>query len=116
MANINSLEEIIQQGAVGDVPEFKQEGDADTDAFSQTMRDFYKGYFQGWHKMNLELADLEERDVFDDLLLANKYFMGSEIRKSIVGQAASVSSNLIRRERNGWKSFYGLGCDSFRFS
>jgi hypothetical protein len=54
-------------------------------------------------------ALLEERDVFDDLLLANKYFMGSEIRKRIVGQAASVSSNLIRRERNGWKSFLRPG-------
>jgi len=36
--NMNSLQQYIQQGAVGDLPEFKPTGDADSDAFFQTAK------------------------------------------------------------------------------
>jgi hypothetical protein len=85
-SNINSLQTYIQQGAVGNVPEFKQTGDADTDAFFNSMRDFYPEYLQGWRTMRQELEALQETDVFDDLVLTNKPTLESEIQKRIAGQ------------------------------
>ena len=45
--NISSLQRFVQQGAGGDIPEFKPTGDADSDTVFQAMRDFYAKYFQG---------------------------------------------------------------------
>jgi hypothetical protein len=86
VSNINSLQAYIQQGAVGNVPEFKPTGDADTDALFNSMRDFYTEYFQGWRTMRQKLGALQESDVSDDLVLTNKPALESEIQKRIAGQ------------------------------
>jgi len=84
--NINRLQQFVQQGAGGSLPEFTPTGDTDTDTFFQAIRDFYAKYFQGWRQMNTKLAALQEKAVGDDGVLTNKSELSSEIRKRIVGQ------------------------------
>jgi hypothetical protein len=84
--NINSLQQFIQGGATGDIPEFKPTGDTDTDTFFQATRDFYAEYLQGWRTMRQELEALQETDIFADLVLTNKPTLESEIQKRIAGQ------------------------------
>jgi hypothetical protein len=84
--NINSLEKFIQGGATGDIPEFKPTGDADTDAFFQTTRDFYTEYFQGWRKASADIAALQEMSISDCLLLTNKFYLEPQIQDRIADQ------------------------------
>jgi len=86
VSDLNSLQDFVKDGAVGNVPELKPTGDADFDAVLQTLRDFYKEYFRRGHKMNHDLEALQEIYVFDDLLLTNKPSLESEIQKRIAGQ------------------------------
>jgi len=83
---LTSLQEFFKNGAVGDIPEFKPTGDKEEDALLQTLNDFYRKYVQIYREMNGKLQALDERSIFDDLLLTNKPSLESEIRKRIVGQ------------------------------
>ena len=108
--NINGLQHFIQQGAVGNIPEFKPTGDADSDTFFQATRDFYTKYFQGWRQMNAKLETLQEKAVFDDGLLTNKSYLSSEIQKRIVGQKviAEFATNAISMMANFKRDCAGL--------
>jgi hypothetical protein len=85
-SNINNLEGFIKGGATGDIPEFKPTGDADTDTFFQTTRDFYAEYFQGWRKAGADIEALQEMSISDCLLFTNKFYLEPQIQDRIAGQ------------------------------
>jgi hypothetical protein len=88
VSDINSLEEFIKQGAVGNIPELKPTGDADTDAFLAALSVFYAKYFQIVRHANQEIQSLQEKDVFDDsvFVVTNKSILEAEIQKRVAAQ------------------------------
>jgi hypothetical protein len=100
VSDLNNLQEFLKQGAVGDIPTFKLTGDADDDAISQVMNDFYRNYIQAYREANSAMLKLNAVDVFDNSVLTNKFNLQLEIDnrtagRQIIETLASNTSSML---------------------
>jgi hypothetical protein len=112
VSDLNSLQEFVKNGAVGDIPKFKPTGDADTDACLPTFNDFWQNYIQAYRKANVEFQALDEKDVFDDsvFVVSNKSILETEIQKRVTAQKIiqELSTNTLSLFENSKKEIATL--------
>ena len=84
--DFRNAQDFFNNGAVGEIPQFKLTGDPDNDVVLQSVNKFYHDYIQAYRHANLAVHELNLMNVFDVSLLTNKPALEAEIEKRTSAQ------------------------------